>query len=691
MKLGPFEIDILTNGLSFQGIGRISCNGTALRSGEYFMLPCAIGTGGERFTRWMLDGVEQGDNAGAVVGSGEGKLSLHTGRTGLYFESDFATLSLERERVAHAVMRLELAADSWLGCPRLRMRTVITSDDCELISVVERGSWELGGTTDGVTYLAQRWGCENGGWECRLDRDTAFSTRDAMAVGGKPCELAQLQARGFGGPSMEYQYSARGALVLFREEQGLVRGMADKAPGAATLQYVDESFRDRGPRVDSPWLSVVLYQPSGPWDELRARNLWSRFFDHYAASVARRTGISRPMSLPGIGCESWNFGSGRFFEHQKAKLPAIAALGARRVLLHTLPHPHDADNCCGIFDYTIPASEGGIGALREYCDAADRLGLKVIMWIGGALHRNAPLVKKHADWFVRMRDGSVFGAGYHCLAVLDMGHPRVYRFMRESIERLIVQGGIRGVWVDSLLNAWGHSYSWHRPVHAGGPGPVAPHVIRLLADLSTCGCEIFTEGISPFGMPMGGIGTAEITSTALTGNLQFAKLACGPEGLHRTNLWARGDTGGRGIGKDRYFRLLAMGAPLMVYYNTSDRDREKLGTADLPAPMGIPRYAELNEAYSRVSENLVVREVLADGRGVLWHPADNGDPLGDPSGAAGTRVLFSFGDRPIDIGGLRVSGAVDVCSGRRVPVGNDGSICRGRNRIYLLDSGHPEA
>lgn len=671
---GPWVLQAVTIGTRFLGIGGVWLDRLPLRNSRIPFCPVVQSTDGHAFDDWRLAGVLSRPDRLCIRLQTQGQPSWHTGTRNCYGDPNLRPLP-ERPEPPKATLLMEFHSDRWLALPRLRMRTTFASATCAIDWILERFTWEPGGSTAGLTYIAQRWGTEHGGWECRLDRSASFSTRDAMTVNGKVVDLGSGQPRGGGGPAMDFIHGPRGALCLFREDLTHVRGLVEKRRGATVLSFTDQCWARRARRQSTPWLSVVVCQRR--LDDVRAHDLWTRLWDRHVQGLAKRTGIARPAPAPAIFCESWNLGSGRFFDRQAARLPAIADTGVRRVLLHTLPHPHEGRNCCGNYDLSILASEGGTEALRAYTDRAHALGLKVIAWAPGSLHRQSPLLKAHPEWVIRDARGQVYGGGYDCLAALDFGHPEVQAFYVDSLRALHDDGGIDGVWLDSLVNLHFYGVNLARPASAGGPGPHTAGWLRCMRQLSRAGLSILTEGVGPLGLSAGSIGFAPIRETAQTGNLLFAHLRGREHLLYRTSLWARGrhQAAGQTISRELYFRTLAHAAPLALYYDTSDNHNPP--PAGLAPPVAIAGYRDLNAVYGQVCSRMQVRQLLPSDAGVLWHPDAaaprdlSAGPLTlDPAACPGPRILFSFRSGVVPLPGRGWVGmvATDLASGRVVPL-----------------------
>ena len=247
-------------------------------------------------------------------------------------------------------------------------------------------------------------------------------------------------------------------------------------------------------------------------------NIWTHLWDHYGNQLRESAGIPEPEIVQSLYVESWNLGSGRFFEHQLAQLDEIASRGIKRLVLHTLPHPHYRRNCCAHYDYTILDSEGGMAALRAFTDAARQRDIEVYGWAGGSLSVRSPLIKENPHWTIQEPSGRRFDGGYPgTLVALDFAHPEVQNWYIDRMKTLLHEGGIAGMWMDSWMNLHAFGVDQKRPLEYGGPGPHLDGLIQVMKTLSDEGMRFITEGVSPLGLSAGNLGRGFVEGTAATG------------------------------------------------------------------------------------------------------------------------------------------------------------------------------
>jgi len=668
-RIGDFTVHWTRSADGNSGIGKITAGNRELRAGDVSWTFYAETLDGHRFDRWTLNRVDAEEEGLVARLTSTASRPVLREKRNVYGDP---LVSLQTGPVSEetATLKLVFASDRYLGLPRLRVRAELeTSSPVDFL--LERYSLELDGTTEGATFFAQRWGTENGGWQSSLDEEAFFSTEDAMFVNGKPHSLGQLQPRLAGGVAMEYFWKADGAVAAWREEGGLTKSVSTKPKGSGRLEIIEKHFAGRGQVQTSPWLNIVVYdgRKHGELDESSAHDLWARLWDAFADGLNRRLGIDRPDPVPSLFFESWNLGSGRFFEHQAAQLDYIETTGVRRVMLHTLPHPHLGHNCCALHGLEILESEGGMEALAGYVKDAKSRGLEVYGWAtammlkegyanrkareAGELEKGS-LVTANPDWFCRDRDGNLFGSGYQELATYDLTHPDARAYFVDWMKRFHQEAGLDGMWADSFINAWATPLDYSD----GGANPVWPGSLKALAESNAGGMKFVTEGVSPIATSAGNLGMWEDLEGKTTNNIG-QHMNVGAHGLYRTTMWVRGkgQEAGKTVTPAFYFQSLANKAPLALMYHSSDVPFNKVGTLRLK-PVAIEGYADMNRAYLEVLDLMGVRQLLLEQEAVLWHPAEaattdlsSGDWVKDPSEVKGPRVLFTFTEREIELPG----------------------------------------
>jgi hypothetical protein len=390
--------------------------------------------------------------------------------------------------------------------------------------------------------------------------------------------------------------------------------------------------------------------------------------------------------VPTVILESWSLKSGRWFEHQTAQLDELAQRGVKRLVMHTLPHPHHRRNNCAHFDYSIADYEGGMPALRAFTDAAQERGIEVYGWGCGSLFAKADLIKQHPDWTIQNADGRRFHGGYPgTLFAVDFGNHEFQDWYVDQLSALHTEGGIAGMWLDSWMNLHAFGIDQQRQASYGGPGPHLDGLLTCLRRLSDRGMRFITDGVSPFGLSAGNLSRDFTKEAAQTGNIDFNALVQGWSGdvafgqtdlLYRTALWWRGHhrAGGAGLSTEDYFGGLANKGPIALYDRTTDHPPSKLGKVDL-APLAFENYAEMNQAYLRVLPYMQQRELIPGA--VLWHGHNNGNR---------TIVIFTKSDQEIALGSYFAQQTPTVVMGEAgARVADNGNISVQKHSIVMLE------
>jgi hypothetical protein len=680
LQLGPFTVQLAQDQQWFRGIGAVHLNDWPLR--DTSCLPIAPATqtrDGISYQRWKLMqiervGADQAEREKIILHlTGPGWQSLLQQRENVYGHA-YVVGADDVKAPQPATATITLLADTYLGLPRLRLQTQLAVSEGEIDWLLERHSWRPSGDLQQVRYFAQRWGTENGGWDSALDDADGFTTTDAMHVRGQQLVLGQGQPRGFGGPAMDFIYGPRGALALWRDPQqpgAYVRGHVTKRAGQPFVAITDQHFIHRGQQATSPWLNIV----ANPALQTRrqALNWWTQLWDSYGTAVRSAAGIPEPTPVPTVILESWNLKSGHWFEHQTQQLDVLAARGIKRVVMHTLPHPHIRRNNCANFDYSIADYEGGIKALRAFTDAAKERGMEVYGWGGGSLYAKADLVKENPDWTIQNADGRRFHGGYPgTLVAMDFAHHGFQDWYVGQMLHLHREGGIAGLWLDSWMNLHAFGIDHDRDSAFGGPGPHLDGLISCLRRLSKAGMRFITEGVSPLGLSAGNLSDGFTKEAARTGNMNFDILhqASGVEPdadpkhrikdaelLYRSSLWWRGHDrkGGAGLSTMDYFASLANKGPIALYDRTTDHPPSRLGTMVLAEPT-FDHYTKLNLAYYEVLPMMQHRTLIEGG--VLWMPTAD---------SSTKQVLFAYHDADLALGSGFAGWSATTLFGKAAP------------------------
>lgn len=342
---------------------------------------------------------------------------------------------------------------------------------------------------------------------------------------------------------------------------------------------------------------------------------WSAWRAHSAAAWRRAIGLPHTVAEPMLTFEGTGAGGvdpGQAYPtlltDWMQRLDWVAAQGFRIVNLHTPEWVSAANrrtavfggnNCCP-FSFTLSDQLGGEAGLKAFCDACHARGIRVMIWICGHLHREAPIWREHPEWRARSLDGRLWDGHYGLIHSLDLANAEARAWMAGDLIRLRRATGVDAVWCDSFAGLFMGVVNHASPERA----PAAAGVLLLLRELAAAGYEVCIEGMSQLGV-------------SSWGNLRPAAIVGKQELLVDTSFryFVKDWRNDPAINRDTYLRSLAARAPFAVW------GEEFLGHAE-PFPWPLPEwFAPMTLAYNRVSSRMHRRRLLPEG--ALWYDAQD--------------------------------------------------------------------
>ncbi len=255
-----------------------------------------------------------------------------------------------------------------------------------------------------------------------------------------------------------------------------------------------------------------LFAPGNFSSKWVALNEWTRAFDFTGHYYRHMMGIKRVEPLPMVdiaigangGENSWrSFKLGDLIN----KLPQVAKLGVKVVffgaldttatkpLREFLAGSNTGFNPCGVWRTKINPAWGGDAGLKRVCDAAHRLGIKVVLWsASGDLDSSSPLLRAHPNWVAWYANGTPVDEGYSDLIGVSLKRGdlayviRQYRKIRQAT-------GFDGVWQDSFL-----TFGALTDRSAKHPYPRVGGMVKLVRAEQAMGLYVMIEGGGPFGL-----------------------------------------------------------------------------------------------------------------------------------------------------------------------------------------------
>jgi len=381
-------------------------------------------------------------------------------------------------------------------------------------------------------------------------------------------------------------------------------------------------------------------------------SVWDAVARHYRKPLELGTTTPRPTLI-------WTWPGDEYFQRvqergldtigelwlrdlARRQLPEAARLGIGTIYVQT-PWESDAEHrrendLPGSFAFgsghaprrlRISDAIGGEKALRELCDRAHELGVKIVLWTNpGHLSNNSPLLREHPEWIKWRADGTPETHGYGDVTGTTLRADwfdhvvAQYRAARKAT-------GFDGILQDSFL-----SFCMFPDHAAEQPVPELDEALALQREIWKMGAtEVHVEGCGLLGISHGGYGHEPPIPADLDG------IRGREYGLYRYVA----DTF---VEPESYHRALASKGVVGI---------PSLGVLrELPEKQRV-RIARSNHDYLRVVDKMERRRLIGEGqhwRGVAWTRAGS-DQL----------VLFAFERFSYALAGVSV--VEDVTVGTR--------------------------
>lgn len=490
--------------------------------------------------------------------------------------------------------------------------------------------------------------------EAVLGVDTAWSTQehyDRSCI-DSPC-------RGAGSQIFDLVQGDGAAVVTWFAQPPLhddaIRGNLQKLPGERFVTSSDLHYAGlTGTFTTST--RAVLAAPRRTATREDAIDRWTAWREFSGDRWCAAIGINRSRAVPMLTFEGTGIGGvdlGQAYPELLTtwieRLDWVVAQGFKIVNLHTPEWVSAANrrtavfggnNCCP-FSFTLSDHLGGEAGLKTFCDACHARGIKVMIWICGHLHREAPVWRDHPEWRARSLDGRLWDGHYGAIHSLDFSQEAVRRWVADDLIHLRQVTGIDALWCDSFAGLFmgvvNHASATRAPNAAG--------TLLLFRELAAAGYEITIEGMSQLGI-------------SSWGNLKPAAIVGMQELLVDTSFryFVKDWRSDPAINRDTYLRSLAARAPFAVW------GEEFLGHAE-PFPLPLPAwFAPLTNAFNQVSARMHRRRLLPEG--ALWYDRD-GNPAAWFAVTDGCTDAEIAGNGWTTLSGDGVTVAGSICAWKR--------------------------
>ncbi len=659
LKIGTSTIAVLTDGETFRGLGRITIDGVAVRSGRLPLRPYTQSWSGHELAELRLLGVDEGRE--------EARLRLAATFRPLpvklmkdhSFDPIHETGDWDAPREsAHARLDLVLrpARDTFNGRAFAGFSYHYEYDGpaMPLFYLLDQASWELGGDICGATVISQS-SCSAP--VITFAADTAWTTEGTIYWDPNmpnPVMTHNLPRWASHG-AFDFQCRGNDTLLGVFGRVELVRSLLRREPGKAELKTFDKHIFDQSPKFSTTSKSILLNRDAKTATD--QHNLWTWVMDEVHGRARAEFGLREELPTPYLSVNYWH--SFTFDSYYKDLLPAAISIGVRRLFIDNVkksamtercPNPGKFtwNMCCG-HEYEVAPLLGGPGKLKDFVTRCAAHGIAPFSWTNNDQALSSPVNEQERDgrnWFVKMEDTRLkYGGAYtNVFSILDFKNPEVRRHFVDAHKKIRAETGLGGYLFDSFYNLG------FMPVNytGGKPATMWRELLQVFKELQDADVHFHIESFGPFGMVQHGC--------PATYNLEQCWVC------YRVNL---------GSG----YTTIPTGGPLAETC-PSEASRLHYTLAHMALP-GLPLFvnkqridevwtAEHRRAladYYAALPAMARRYLQEDGRAVLWHDA-----------AGKTATLWNFVARRVALPG-RVR---DLSTGAALP----------RAKTYRLAAGH---
>ena len=504
--------------------------------------------------------------------------------------------------------------------------------------VVDAGTWEVGGAPHGVTLFSQHMAPIGGPLEATISDAMSYTSSETFEKGSSnssdvfhdtandPHERfvvpIQAQLRGAGGTLVDFQWSDQGVLLGFLPQPDYYRSLIEWEPGQSGIGQLDGHYFSLTKQYCTAPKFILAARIAG-LSRVEALNRWMDAHEYVARLWRDAVGVREEAPMPGFGIDNCGaggvhigFGPADLLDKWQQRFAWMQENGFKSFYMAGIGHhrghelPFDA-NLCQPYDYRIHERYGGPERFREFCDAAHRHGVRIVLWLG-VPSSFAPVSKEHPDWIIHYDSGAPWDGNYGVLNAVSF-HRGFGDWLLDEV-RYLKDLGLDTVFFDSYHNLWAMPINYAQP----DLRPQFPDLMAWQGECENLGLSCWVESFSPLGLTSPGFWP------------QYGET---PELCLGTHFRAGIDDRVAGFSSDfvtgklspaLYFRMLANKAPVGLMVTDFDND-PFAGEVAMPAEIGA-----MNRAYNTLLPLMKVRILHQDGS-IEWR---------DPASGAG--ALFAF-------------------------------------------------
>ena len=651
LELRNCSFEILHNGDTFAGIGRVWIGGTLVRSGRLPWRPMTATFTGHELATLKLLGVEQSARKLRVRLHALFRPAFTKIMPDHSIDPIHETGDWDRETSSgdgEFEMVFTPAGDSFGGSSftgfafhyEYRSRTM------PLFFIYDMSSWELGGNIQGATAISQS--------SCSapvavFEKNTKWTTEGIIHWADEKSMANPVMThnlpRWASHQAFDYQFKRNHTLVGTWEHVDLIRSVLRREPGKPELKTFDKYIFDQTLAHKTPAKNILLNTAPRTW--VGQQNLWTWTMQEVHDRARAEFGIPEEPVLQRLAVNYWvNFTIDSYYVDL---LPAATACGFKALFIDNLcksdmtEKVYTGNMCCSHEFETAPAL-GGPAKLKRFVSHCAEHGIVPYSWANPNQSCASPLFRGTnnlarklgtRNWFIRMADtrSPYCGAYIPEGSGLDMSMEAPRRYWTGCLKKIKKETGLRAYLWDSFYNSAFMTVSYAD----GTPHTTWGGVLAALKDMRDAGLHFMIESFGPFGDVQHGCPAAYGPKNIFA--CYKIQLGTGyttiPSGHDqpRPEPWPVPD----------YYRILAhMSKPdHQLYYPA--------GRIDTLFADGHKRaLADYNASYPRMCK----RFLQEDGKSVLWH---------DKPGRRAT--LWNFAARDAALPG----DVTDLTAGTRLP------------------------
>jgi len=575
-----------------------------------------------------------------------------------------------------------------------------SSSEVPIYRILDRGSWEPGGTSKGCQLWFRN--ATSPSIVKFADSATFHSTEWFLPGIANPnifqFQPFQTQFQGFTFTACE-----KGVLVTWATEPAHIRTLIEKPRGHEEIRHLHEHCDDLSDTLSSSPVEV-LWIP-GAFNEVELANIYEDVGELVRVTLHRKAGFKRERVQAYSGIEEWSNADLQLYREKG--LPKLLDAGAKTIYLANQfannMNTFGVGNMCCTVDWHVAESVGE-KALRDFCRDAAAHGAFVEMWGNTALSTLgmaswnpngspsprlkplpaegtvAELLRNAKDACIRNQSGALESDHYApVFVVMNLRDEDVRSFWLKCWGALKSDIGVSGIFLDSSFNMSSDKFHWlwnpsaaglngatidqtalHgkcRPEHEPKPAILSQYKahLSLMAEMQRLGYHYAGEDIGVFGVSRSGPSAAE-------------RAKC----LH---LWADSlcnfdipELEAAGFEPDDvFFKALAFRMMWFIWWVPS-KDSLSFSAYDVRGEFDVPRpwHIALLKAYGQVESCMLKRRILPNWQGVEYS-------------SPGRKVVWAFEDMDYDFG--------MPCAVKLLPTGEEMLLKDGKLRLPKLAIG----